>query len=154
MGPVKDFFNMVGIWMDVLKYGYWWLVLDRHLDYLVVNVFDDIIVICWTDYIFREDKSEDLILDTDEFRWEIIVNEGWVGRRGLSRHWEHSSPRLWLTLSSCVSAWRLSIEAVWWHPVAIVASFWIVWRIFIEIMLIAGNQKRVRHTRYQKILKL
>ena len=52
------------------------MVLDRHLDYLVVNVFDDIIVICWTDYIFREDKSEDLILDTDEFRWEIIVNEG------------------------------------------------------------------------------
>ena len=54
MGPMKSFIDSVYFWWDVLQYEVWWLVSDRHLDSMVVNIFDDIIVICWLDCTVSE----------------------------------------------------------------------------------------------------
>ena len=54
MDPVKRFFNRVDYWSDILMYGVCWLVLDRHLVCLVVDVIDDIVVLYWVDCLVSE----------------------------------------------------------------------------------------------------
>ena len=48
MGPVKFFFQQCKFPLGNLdKYEVFWLAFDCHLDRLMVNVFEDLVVICW-----------------------------------------------------------------------------------------------------------
>ena len=54
---MKSFLNRVDFWWNILKYEVWWLVLNHHLNCLVVNVLNEIVVICWAHSVVSEVRA-------------------------------------------------------------------------------------------------